>query len=95
MPVLLHADRTLFDAKSDQLWLLAEAALELGEPGEDGQPDHIVPQLDSELFIQQPTDHRAEEGEAVRGPEVQDRSSDVLSGEGKCLVGIGLGLGVC
>jgi hypothetical protein len=54
----------------------------------------VVPQLGGLLVARQPADHRAEEGDPRGRLEVQDRRADVLPGQGECLVGFGLHLGV-
>src|SRR3954447_9696376 len=88
VPVLLLAGAARWHTEPNQLRLLAQAALELGEAGEPSQAHHVVPQLAGRLLLGKSTDHRAEERDPVRGLEVDDRSADVLAGEHERLLSV-------
>jgi hypothetical protein len=90
MPVFLRSCRTGLDAEAAQLGPLAQAPLELGEPGKASQGRDIVPELDGVLSIGKPADHRAEERRAARRAEVNDGRADVPAGECQGLLAFGL-----
>src|SRR4051794_6296649 len=81
VPVLLPAHLAGRHPERRQLWPLPQAALELGEPREAGERHHVVPEPGGLVLRGQPADHRAEEGDAGRWAEVQDRRPDVLAGQ--------------
>ena len=64
VPVLLDAGLAGADAEAVQLGSFSQAALELGEAGERGEPDNVVPQPDRLLVSREPADDRPEK----RGP---------------------------
>ena len=88
VPVLLDAGLAGVDAEAAQLGSFSQAPLELGEAGEGGQPDHVVPQPDRLLAGGQPTDDRPEKRGSAGRPEVDDRGTDVLAGQRERLVGL-------
>ena len=94
MPVFLFTGLVGVDAKCLELRLLPEAAFEFGESGEAGESDDVVPQLRGVLVVGQPADHRAEERDTLGWLEVDDRGAHIAAGEGECLVGFRLDLGV-
>jgi hypothetical protein len=49
VPVLLDAGLAGANAEAAQLRSFSQAALELGETGEGGEPDNVVPQPDCEM----------------------------------------------
>ena len=89
MPVLLDAGLARVNPEAVQLGSFSQAALELGEAGEGGEPDNVVPQPDRVLVTGQPADDRPEERGPVGRPEVDDRGTDVLAGQRERLVGFG------
>jgi len=54
----------------------------------------VVPQLAGRLLSREPTDHRAEERDPVRGLEVDDRSADVFAGQYERLLAVRADLAV-
>src|SRR3954452_23290411 len=81
VPVLLLAGAARRHTEPHQLRLLAQAALQLGEPGEPSQAHHVVPQLAGRLLLGKPTDHGAEERDPARRLEVDDRSAAAPAGQ--------------
>src|SRR5260370_23831462 len=62
VPVFLNAGLAGANAEAAQLGPFPQAALELGEAGEGGEPDDVVPQPDRLRVTGQPADDRPEEG---------------------------------
>ena len=73
VPVLLDAGLAGVDSEAAQLGPFSQAALELSEAGEEGEPDHVVPQPDRLLVAGQPADDRPEKCGSAGRPEVDDR----------------------
>src|SRR5258708_21116496 len=94
LPVFLDAGLAGIHAEAAQLGPFTQAALELGEAREAGQPDHVVPQRAGLGLAGQAADHRAEERHPGRRLELDDRRPDVLAGQRERLVGLTLDLGV-
>ena len=88
MPVLLEAGLAGCDAEAGELGAFAQAALQLGEAGESGQADDVVPEPGRVGFAGEPADDGAEERDTVRWLEVDDRGADVLACQGESLVGL-------
>src|SRR5215472_10433142 len=87
VPVLLHAGLTGVNSEATQLGSFSQAALELSEAGEGGEPDNVVPQPDRLLATGQPTDDRPEKRGSTGRPEVDDRGTDVLARQRERLLG--------
>jgi hypothetical protein len=68
--------------------------LSSAKPGKLARPQDVVPQRDGLGLAGQAADHRAEEPDAVRGLEVDDRCPDVLAGQRQGLVRLAAQLGV-
>jgi hypothetical protein len=92
VPVLLRPGRVRVCAEAAQLGPLAQAPLELGEAGEARQAGHVVPEPEGVFWSREPADHRAEEGRASRGAELDDRGADVPAGRRQWLVAFGADL---
>lgn len=52
VPVLFDPGIGGAEAEAPQLWALAQAPLQLGEAGEAGQPDHVLPEAQDILVTQ-------------------------------------------
>src|ERR1700759_5223503 len=76
---LTHGLGRGLETEGPELRPLAQAALELGEARERDQADHVVPQPDRVVRLEQAADDRAEERHAVRRLELDDRGPAVLA----------------
>jgi hypothetical protein len=94
VPIFFGSDLSGVDAETAELRAFAEAALEFSEAGECGQADHVVPEADGVVVARQAADDRAEERDAIRRLELDDRAADVPAGQGQGVVGLGPQLGV-
>ena len=92
MPVLLRPGRIRVYAEAAQLGPLAQAPLELGEAGEARQAGHVVPEPDGVFRAREPADHRAEEGRALWGAELDDRRADIPAGQRQRFIALGADL---
>src|SRR6202034_1088498 len=81
VPVLLDACLAGPYAEAGQLGTFPQAALELGEAGESGEANDVVPQCSGFGFVRKSADDRPEEGHPCRRLEVDDRRTDVFTGE--------------
>ena len=68
--------------------------LSSAKPRKLARPQDVVPQRDGLGLAGQAADHRAEEPDAARGLEVDDRCPDVLAGQRQGLVRLAAQLGV-